>query len=284
MMTDARTLALALLVAGGLAACSANLASGPPNDSGPLASRDEAPAVAAAATVPPAAAMTATAASPAKAPARARAETRRAATPGSGSAPAQAAAPAETAAETAAPPPSAVDVRPQRPTVADLAKANAESPGDAVLAMAYVRALKSGGKRAEALAVLDAAAEASPADHTLRVEQGLLALELGQAGKAQGALQKAAERGPDWRVLSGLGIAASSQGQQQEAQRHFARALELSPNNPVVLNNLAMSLLLDRKPAEAETLLRRAARGAGQRHQVTHNLALAQQLKTEATE
>ena len=230
------------MIAVGLAGCSANLASGPPSDSGPTLAPIEAPQAIA---------------SPAPAT-----------TPAAG-------APAAMAA-------AKVDAdRPRARSAADLAKASAENPGDATLAMAYVRVLKSTGKRIEALAVLDAASEANPDQAALNVEQGLLALELGQSGKAHGALQKAAQGPPDWRVMSGLGIAASSQGQQREAQRYFARALELSPNNPVVLNNLAMSLVLDRKVDQAEAMLRRAAKAGGTRHQVAQNLALTKVLKSE---
>jgi Flp pilus assembly protein TadD len=177
---------------------------------------------------------------------------------------------------------SAPSGNPKSNAVRDLARANAENPKDPTLAMAYVRVLKSAGKRNEALAVLDAASDANPAEMLIAVEQGLLALELGQSIKAEGALQKAA-LGPnrDWRVLSGLGIAASSQGNQKEAQRHFAKALELSPNNPAVLNNLAVSLILDRKVDQAEAALRRAAKAGAPRQQVGQNLALIKALKSE---
>lgn len=173
------------------------------------------------------------------------------------------------------------DSGPRARNLAELARASAENPRDATLALAYVRVLKASGRRAEALAVLDAAADSNPDQHVLVIEQGLLALELGQSAKALVALEKAAPSSSDWRVLSALGVAASSQGQQQEAQRHFGRALALSPNNAVVLNNMAMSLLLDRQVEQAEALLRRAARAGSKPQQVAHNLALTQALKRE---
>ena len=171
---------------------------------------------------------------------------------------------------------------PKSKAIGDLAKASAENPKDPTIAMAYVRVLKSAGQRNEALAVLDAASDANPAEMMLAVEQGLLALELGQSIKAEGALHKVAS-GPerDWRVLSGLGVAASSQGNQKEAQRHFAKALEMSPNNPAVLNNMAVSLILDRKVDQAEAALRRAAKAGAPRLQVAQNLALIKALKSE---
>ena len=130
--------------------------------------------------------------------------------------------------------------------------------------------------------MLDTAVETSPAEHALQVEQGLLALELGQTEKAAKVLKAAAATpAKDWRVLSGLGVAESSLGRQKEAQRHFSKALELSPNNSAVLNNMAMSLLLERKVDQAEAMLRRASKGGSSSQQVTQNLALTKVLKSE---
>lgn len=168
-------------------------------------------------------------------------------------------------------------------SLAELARMHAANPRETQVVQAYVRGLKSSGKRPEALAVLDSAVEADPANLQLNVEQGLLALELGQTERAQASLKKASAAGAakDWRVLSGLGVAASSQGNQKEAQRHFAKALELSPNNSAVLNNMAMSLILEQKIDQAEVLLRRASNGGAPRQQLAQNLALAKELKNE---
>jgi Flp pilus assembly protein TadD len=54
----------------------------------------------------------------------------------------------------------------------------------------------------------------------------------------------------------------------------FAKALALSPDQPSVLNNLALSYALDGNSAEAEQLLRKAQRGAGQTPKMQENLAL----------
>lgn len=169
------------------------------------------------------------------------------------------------------------------PAVAELARAHAAEPRDVGKALAYGRALKREGKRNEALAVLDTASEVEPRHQSLRVEQGLLSLELGQSAKAEAALKEAVA-GPDkdWRVYSGLGVATSTQGRHKEAQGHFNKALELSPNNPSVLNNMAVSLLLDRKVDQAEAMLRRASKDGTRPQQVVQNLALTRAIKTAA--
>ena len=123
--------------------------------------------------------------------------------------------------------------------------------------------------------MLDRAAAAKPADRRLQLERGLLALELGDAAKAEKLLRQAHDpKAPDWRLHSALGAALASRGKQQEAQVEFAKALALAPDQPSVLNNLALSYALDGKAAEAEQLLRKAQRSAGKAPQVQENLAL----------
>ncbi len=160
-----------------------------------------------------------------------------------------------------------------------------ETPKEVQTALAEARKLKSTGKSKEAMAYLKKAGEAHPGQRALGVEHGLMALELGQPKQAQQILAKTAPAdAKDWRALSGLGIAHASQGQQADAQRYFKQALEIEPNNATVLNNLAMSLILDRKVDEAEPLLRKASAVTGAKPEVARNLALAQSLKAQQVE
>lgn len=158
-----------------------------------------------------------------------------------------------------------------------LARAHAEKPGDQQAALAYAQGLKSAGKTREAVAVLDGLPDAGKG--TLLVQRGLLALEAGDAGKARRLLEQASpETTKDWRVLSALGVAEASAGQQAKAQGYFKKALALSPNNPVVLNNMGLSLILDSKVAEGEAMLRNASKGTGSEPRIGGNLALASAL------
>jgi Flp pilus assembly protein TadD len=164
----------------------------------------------------------------------------------------------------------------QRPTVdaAPYAAAHKANPADPAAALAYAGALRANGAKREALAVLDKAAAARPSDRRLHLEQGLLALDIGEPARAEALLRQAHDpKAPDWRLHSALGAALASRGRQQEAQAQFAKALALAPDHPSVLNNLALSYVLDGKGAEAERLLRRAQRTAGA-PQVRQNLAL----------
>jgi Flp pilus assembly protein TadD len=159
--------------------------------------------------------------------------------------------------------------------VAPLAAAHKANPADVEAALAYARGLRASGARREALAVLDKAAGKPAADRRLQLERGLLALELGQTGKAEKLLRGAYDpKAPDWRLHSALGAALASGGRQHEAQAQFAKALALAPDHPAVLNNLALSYALDGKAAEAEQLLRTARPGPGEAVTVQQNLAL----------
>lgn len=152
-------------------------------------------------------------------------------------------------------------------------------------ALQQAHRFKASKKLKEALAVLETIPNEGGSNHPLLIEQGLLALELGQSAKAQQLLNRTQpETSNDWRVHSALGVAAASQGQQRDAQRHFSTALKLSPDNPTVMNNLALSYMLDQKPTDAENLLKRAqvaksvSPSQGHQSRVTQNLSLAQTL------
>jgi Flp pilus assembly protein TadD len=146
-------------------------------------------------------------------------------------------------------------------------------------ALQQARQFKAAKKLKEALAVLETIPNEGGSNHPLLIEQGMLALELGQSAKAQQLLNRTQpDTSKDWKVHSALGVAAASQGQQQEAQRYFWKALKLSPDNPTVMNNLALSFILDQKPTEAENLLKRAQGSKSYGARVTQNLALAQTL------
>lgn len=156
--------------------------------------------------------------------------------------------------------------------------ARAARPSGPAAAVAEARQLRQAGHKAQALNRLDSVAASSPGDVTLSRERGLLALELGQLDKAETLLRQAVDPArPDWRIHSALGAALSAKGRQSDAQIELARALELAPDEPAVLNNLALSYALDGKAREAENLLRRAAnqRADGEKRQrVRQNLAL----------
>ncbi|HEY3814662.1 MAG TPA: tetratricopeptide repeat protein [Caulobacteraceae bacterium] len=96
--------------------------------------------------------------------------------------------------------------------------------------------------------------------------QGFYAIDPAQ--RAAAALPK------DWAPQSLLGVAYDQVGRTADARAAWQTALQLSPNNPAVLSNLAMSWFADGDAAKAEPLLRTAVAQPGVSLQVRQNLAL----------
>ena len=63
-------------------------------------------------------------------------------------------------------------------------------------------------------------------------------------------------------------------GRHEEAQRYYASALRIVPDEPSVLSNLGLSYALSKDLPQAETTLRRAAAQRGAEPEVRQNLAL----------
>jgi len=167
---------------------------------------------------------------------------------------------------------------------AEDALAKAPATADSQKSLAEARALRDGNQKAKALAVLEAASQSDPTNKVLLRERGLIAADLGRLDEAKDYLRGAIdEANPDWRTHSALGSALAAEGNHGDAQREFARALELSPDNPSVLNNLALSYALDGKHEMAEGMLRQAAERSGN-VKTKQNLALLLGLKGRTDE
>lgn len=152
------------------------------------------------------------------------------------------------------------------------------SPIDTRALLADADRLRRSGDKNGAYALLEQAGALHPADRALLKERGLLAVDLGHIAQGKDLLARAIGAGaPDWRLHSALGAALAASGEQQAAQEQFAKALELAPDHPAVLNNLALSYALDGKREEAERLLRHASdhgSSATARAQAKQNLVL----------
>ena len=79
---------------------------------------------------------------------------------------------------------------------------------------------------------------------------------------------------PDWRVVSARGTVWAKQGKYSNAIPFYERALSLSPNNPTVMNNLAMAHAMMGDPKKAEEILRQALATPGATPKMRENLAL----------
>jgi len=88
------------------------------------------------------------------------------------------------------------------------------------------------------------------------------------------------------RLWSLKGAALDQQEQYELARKHYARALDITPNDPSVMANMGLSYALSGDPVTAESWLRRAVALPGASKSVRQNLALVLQIqgKTEEAE
>lgn len=165
---------------------------------------------------------------------------------------------------------------------ADLRKAteywgqqHAKNPSDKTTGLNYARNLKAGGDKRQALVVLQNVFSMNKSDPEVAGELGRLALEFDQLSLASRALEVAdVPDKPDWRVVSARGTVLAKQGQHKAAIAYFERALAISPNQPSVLNNLAMANAMSGNAQKAEQILRDLAQLNGAPTKVNQNLAL----------
>lgn len=150
-----------------------------------------------------------------------------------------------------------------------------KTPMDLEAGLAYAKNLKAMGRKRQAMAVLQQSAIYHGDNRELASEYGRLALDLGQVAIAEKVLAQAENPAkPDWRVVSARGTVMAKKGHYDQATHLFEQALTLAPNQPSLLNNLAMAHAMSGDPAKAEELLRQAIDAGGDSKRVRQNLAL----------
>jgi len=147
--------------------------------------------------------------------------------------------------------------------------------GDPKAAMAYARALRAIGQRAQAVAVLQQASIRNPHDMKLLGAYGRALAAAGRLPEALDALGRAhTPDNPDWRILNAQGAVLDQMGRHADARRHYRSALNLMPDEPSVLSNLGLSYALDKHLKQAEATLRKAVAQPNASPKVRQNLAL----------
>jgi len=149
------------------------------------------------------------------------------------------------------------------------------NPGDAEAAIAYAKALRATGQRAQAVAVLQQTSMRNPHNMKLLGAYGRALADAGEYVEALDALGRAhTPDNPDWRILNAQGAVLDQLGRHGEAQAHYSAALKIVPNEPSVLSNLGLSYLLEKNLKRAEFTLRRAVAQGNPSPKVRQNLAL----------
>jgi Flp pilus assembly protein TadD len=154
-------------------------------------------------------------------------------------------------------------------------KIYAKNTKDAQTALNFARNLKAQGEKEQALAVLQHASGANPTHKGIAGEYGRLLLEFNHITHAEKLLELADDPiNPDWKVVSARGTVFAKQSQYSKAVPLFERALQLAPDQPSVMSNLALAYAMEGNVEKAEPLLRRAAALGGGDARVNQNLAL----------
>ena len=126
-------------------------------------------------------------------------------------------------------------------------------------ALELASSLQAAGEAPQALAVLAEAYRRYPGNAEIASSYGRLALATGQDQLASRLLTEAIAANPqDWRALSASAVLDRRAGRLPAAREALIRASGLSSGDPVVLNNLGVSALLDGRAEEAAALFRQA--------------------------
>ncbi len=150
---------------------------------------------------------------------------------------------------------------------------------DKGIGVALARNLRYGSQPQTAADIMQGQLSHFPGDPELLIELGKDYLAADRA-LALKTLEQAKAVAPErWEVHATMAVALDTLGRSDEAFVAYGRALELSPDNPMVLNNLGLSQALAGRLNEALATLARAADLPTATAQIRQNLALLLALK-----
>jgi Flp pilus assembly protein TadD len=153
-------------------------------------------------------------------------------------------------------------------------------PDDQDIILAVARNLRYSGSPQQAAAVVTKSISKVGPKEPLLVEAGKDYIAADQVNLAIPVLQQAHTADPtNWQILSALGVAQDIQGNYKDAQATYQDGLKASPNNPVLLNNYALSLAQSGDLDKAIATLQTATDQTSASAQTRQNLALMLALK-----
>jgi Flp pilus assembly protein TadD len=166
-----------------------------------------------------------------------------------------------------------------------LAKRYRAEPDNTDAAIAFARALRATGQRAQATAILQQASIRNPKNQAVLGAYGRALADAGRFTEALDILGKAhTPDQPDWRILNAQGAVLDQMGKNVEAQRYYQTALRIAPNEPGILSNLGLSYALSKDLARAEETLRLAIASPGADPKVRQNLGVVLALRSKFDE
>lgn len=148
-------------------------------------------------------------------------------------------------------------------------------PSDTVAGVKLAAVLRELGRFEEADSAAQRVLTIEPNNYDALLETARARIAGRKGFYAIEALRAAIKAQPgDWRPESLLGVALEQSERPVEAREAYQRALTLSPENPAVLSNLAMSYAAEGDRVQAEQLLRRAVARPEATIKERQNLAL----------
>ncbi len=134
------------------------------------------------------------------------------------------------------------------------------------------------GKNDAAMAMYDELYHDYPTNVDVMEGRGLTLMATGKISDAGRQLSDVMAKDPKrWRTLNAIGIMFVTKNMVPEAMQYYAEALNSSPDNPAILNNVGLSYATDKEYKRAIEALQQGSRlskSPGQKKQIDLNLAM----------
>lgn len=159
------------------------------------------------------------------------------------------------------------------------------NPGDLESAIKLSVAVRKLGNPQRAVEIAQTTRALYPRDPYLAAEFAAALIASEKAYEAMQPLDNALRSAPGYaRLWSLKGAALDQQEEYDLARKHYARAMEITPNDPNIMANIGLSFALSGDPQTAEGWLRRAVSIPGASKSVRQNLSLILQLQGKEAE
>lgn len=154
------------------------------------------------------------------------------------------------------------------------------NPNDKFTGLHFADILRRTNANEQSLAVMQQLAIKYPNDRQVLEAYAKALVAAGHLHKALATIERAqTPDNPNWKLLSAQAIVLDRLGESITARKLYKQALELNPNQPSLLSNLAMSYLLTGELVEAEKHLQLAIKQNGSDTIVRQNLILVLSLQ-----
>ncbi len=154
-----------------------------------------------------------------------------------------------------------------------------KDPKNKEYALALADSMRRSGDNANALKVLDDLLKKDPDNAAALEDKGLCLMNTGEFAEAGQVFEKVMKIDDKrWRTLNGIAILFTMKNMSDNAIAYYQAALNISTDNPSVLNNMGLTLAMDRQYDQSYDAFRRAKRhlpaGSADIKNIDLNLAL----------